>query len=457
MKKVFILLFLFMGSLSFSQNRFSYSKVVKGAINSVVEVIAKEKKIDSSSKKNNIFDFFSIDPNKQNGLDPLKNYRNGLLGSGVLVHRNGDYYYVLTNRHVVAGYDKITIILNTEEEYQAQISLEVPRLDIAVLKFKSKKPLQIAKLGDSDALEVGDVVIGIGSPLAFQSTVTSGIVSSLKRKGGPGINVSDFIQTDASINSGNSGGALIKADTGELIGINSWIVGALGNIGLGFAIPINNLKQVIKYASFDKKLNYKWAGLSLSSYLLDDDIARSLNAKGFKRSSLVASVYKDSPASKAGVIPGDLIYKIDDFKIQRMQDVVLYLSGLINEISNAKLYINRFGKKIELNLNLEKRENEEDFVKIANKSFPGISVYPITGELKRLNNSDLTGMVVTRVDLGTNAYRSRILPGDIIEKINGVKVETLKQFYKLINDKKVDVFNLQIIRKDVKKYLRLKR
>ncbi|MDR3167146.1 MAG: trypsin-like peptidase domain-containing protein, partial [Treponema sp.] len=169
-----------------------------------------------------------------------REYRTQGLGSGIIVRQDRDTYYILTNNHVVADVNEILVVVNDGTEYTAELVGKDERKDLALVSFKSGDHFPLAVLGDSDALKVGDWAIAVGSPLGLMSTVTMGIVSAVERTGGPAGNINDFIQTDASINSGNSGGALVNI-RGEVIGINTWIASSGGgSMGLGFAIPINN-------------------------------------------------------------------------------------------------------------------------------------------------------------------------------------------------------------------------
>ncbi|HRV29514.1 MAG TPA: trypsin-like peptidase domain-containing protein, partial [Spirochaetia bacterium] len=168
------------------------------------------------------------------------------LGSGIIVRQDGKSVYVLTNNHVVDGAKTVLVKLWDDSEYTGKILGVDKRRDLAVVQFESQNPVSVATLGNSDEIKVGDWAIAIGSPLGLSQSVTVGIVSAVNRNGGPDDNINDFIQTDAAINRGNSGGALVNI-RGEVIGINTWIASPNGgNIGLGFSIPINNTKRVIE-------------------------------------------------------------------------------------------------------------------------------------------------------------------------------------------------------------------
>jgi len=176
-----------------------------------------------------------------------REFRNRGLGSGVIVRKTGKTFYVLTNNHVVGTAEEISVQLHDRREFKAKLVGKDERKDLAVVSFEAEgEDIPLAVLGDSNSLHVGDWVLAVGNPFGLESTVTAGIVSALGRRGGPEGNISDFFQTDASINQGNSGGALVNL-AGEVVGINTWITSPTGgSIGLGFAIPINNVKKAVE-------------------------------------------------------------------------------------------------------------------------------------------------------------------------------------------------------------------
>ncbi|MBA7657475.1 Periplasmic pH-dependent serine endoprotease DegQ [subsurface metagenome] len=235
-------------------------------------------------------------------------YRRPGIGSGILVRRAGNKYYVLTNNHVLENAEEIDIRLHNKNTYQAQILGRDQRKDLALLEFEAEEEIPLAELGDSSELQVGDLVLAVGTPLGLESTVTQGIISALGRRGGPGRNISDFIQTDAAINPGNSGGPLVNIN-GKVIGINTWIASTTGNyMGFGFAIPINNAKKAIDDFITYGEVIYGWLGLSVQDPL--PAMRRDLDIDG-RRGALVMGLYLESPADRAGILPGDFITRID--------------------------------------------------------------------------------------------------------------------------------------------------
>ncbi|MCL1818163.1 MAG: trypsin-like peptidase domain-containing protein, partial [Spirochaetaceae bacterium] len=208
------------------------------------------------------------------GEAPDREFRNNGIGSGVILKKNGSTYYVLTNNHVVGKADDIKIHLFDGREFSTKLVGKDERKDLAVVSFETSEDLPIAAVGDSSTLHVGDWVLAVGTPFGLESTVTAGIVSALGRRGGPDGNISDFIQTDASINQGNSGGALVNL-AGDLVGINTWITSPTGgSIGLGFAIPINNVKKAVDDLIERGAVQYGWLGVTISS--LNADMVSSL-------------------------------------------------------------------------------------------------------------------------------------------------------------------------------------
>ena len=207
------------------------------------------------------FDWF-FNQQQGNGQGSTRTFRQSGLGSGIIVKRTGDKVYVLTNNHVVDNATDISVRLTDQRVFKATVVGTDPRKDIALVTFTTKENVAVAELGDSNALQVGDLVLAVGNPLGFESTVTMGMVSALGRRGPQGETSSytDYIQTDASINQGNSGGALVNID-GQVIGINTWIAAPSGgSVGLGFAIPINNAKSAIDQFIAKGRVQYGWLG-----------------------------------------------------------------------------------------------------------------------------------------------------------------------------------------------------
>ena len=275
------------------------------------------------------------------------------LGSGFIIKENGT---VITNNHVIAGADDILIRVNSKE-YKAKVLGADPYMDIAVLKMQTKDKFNVVKFGDSDKARVGDWVVAIGNPFGLGGTVTSGIVSARNRDIGM-TRYDDFIQTDASINQGNSGGPLFNLK-GEVVGINTAIIapGQSGSIGIGFAIPANAASKVI-----DQLINYGetrrgWLGVRIQE--VTKEIAEAVDLKKAE-GALIASVGEKSPADKAGVKAGDIILEFDGKKIDTMRTLPKVVAN--TEVGKkVKLQIWRDKKLITKNLKLGRLESSEEF------------------------------------------------------------------------------------------------
>lgn len=375
------------------------------------------------------FDFFFKDMPGNEAEEEEREYRRQGLGSGAIVKNNGNKYYVLTNEHVVGGADEIKIILYDKREYDGKVVGSDKRKDLALVVFETKeKNIEVAKLGDSNKLAVGDFVLAIGSPLGFTSSVTFGIVSAIGRDG-PSDNINDFIQTDASINQGNSGGPLVDLD-GNIVGINTWIASRTGeNSGLGFSIPINNAKQVINDIINKGSVEYGWLGVSISD--VSSDLAESLGYKD-KKGAFVSNVYLNSPAEKSGIIAGTIITEVDGVKINDSSQLVRAVANLHpGKDYNFKIFTNK--KNISTNVNIAIRETEADILKNSTNLWPGVNVHPVTKEIvKKLSLNDQEGIVVVSAEKDSKLYVGGLRSGDLITSINNNKINNLQDFYKEI-------------------------
>jgi len=269
------------------------------------------------------------------------------LGSGVIVSATG---YILTNNHVVETADEIEVALTDGNRLLAQVVGSDPETDLAVLRVKAENLPAIA-FGSSDALRVGDIVLAIGNPLGVGQTVTSGIVSALNRSG-LGINVfENFIQTDAAINQGNSGGALIDLH-GNLVGINTAIVSQSGgSIGIGFAIPASTTSMVLEQIVRTGTVARGWIGVEMQD--ITPAIAASFKLAGAS-GAIINGVLRNGPADKAGVKPGDVLLSIEGKSVSHAQSVLNLVSGLTPG-TNAKLALKRQGQDLELAVTVGKR------------------------------------------------------------------------------------------------------
>lgn len=251
----------------------------------------------------------------RNGFRP-RGFNLGL-GSGLIISSDG---YIVTNAHVIEQAAEIAVSLSDGQTVNAEIVGTDEKTDIAVIRIK-KEGLQASKLGDSDKVRVGEFVIAAGNPFGLSASITSGIVSA-KGRGNVGItDYEDFIQTDASINQGNSGGPLVNLD-GEVIGINTAMLGRNGNIGIGFAIPINLVKDIVDDLRDDGEVTRGFLGVRISE--ITSEYASELGVQG---GIFISSVYRDSPAMGAGLEPGDLITHLNDQPVQELSKFRLQIAS----------------------------------------------------------------------------------------------------------------------------------
>ncbi len=378
----------------------------------------------------NPFEFFFRFPNspQQPESPQTQSFRQKGLGSGVIVERRGDHVYILTNNHVVDGADEIEVNLSDGRKFTATLVGGDPLRDLALISIDTKDNLPIAKLGNSDDVWVGDWVLAIGNPLGLESTVTAGIISA-KGRNAEGQNFTDYLQTDASINPGNSGGALVNLN-GEVIGINSFIASTSGgNIGLGFAIPINNARRAIDDFIDKGSVEYAWLGVNMGD--LNKILAEELDLTGMS-GAFIYNVYGESPAMKSDIRPGDLITSLAGRTIGNSNDLSRTVSSLLPDQSVPVTLI-RDGNTLNLNIQLAVRTIERDGLNV--NVWPGFSAVPVTAELRdqmripRTAGNVLIGGVVE----GSPASALGLRSGDVIKAINRRNVRNLKHFYELIN------------------------
>jgi Do/DeqQ family serine protease len=406
----------------------SFHAISEAVSPSVVRIDVSEQIAQGDSRERQpFFDFFFGNPDDNEPRAP--GFERGSVGSGVIVSSDRRRFYILTNDHVVGAADRIAVILEDGTELEAELVGRDPRKDLAMVVVRTNLDLPVARLGDSDTLRVGDWVVAIGSPFGYQNTVTVGIVSALGRRGGPADNISDFIQTDASINQGNSGGALLNLD-GEVVGINTWITSDTGgSIGLGFAIPINNARRSIEEFLRDGEVEYGWLGVSIQSV----DIAQ-VEELGLpsRFGALVDGVFADSPASRNGLVAGDFIYRIDGKSIRNSDDLVLVV-GELAVGTKTTLEIVRNRESLSLTLSLDERKSNATISQSYRQLWPGFSVYPLSREMMEEASIDVrSGVVVAVVDPGTAAHISGLRTFDVITRINDNSVTDLASFYTIV-------------------------
>ncbi len=347
------------------------------------------------------------------------------LGSGVIVSPDG---IIVTNNHVIAGGEEITVALADRREYDAEVILADERTDIAVLRINPNgEALPTVRFHNSDELQVGDLVLAIGNPFGVGQTVTSGIVSALARTQ---VGVSDyqfFIQTDAAINPGNSGGALVTLD-GGLVGINTAIYSRSGgSIGIGFAIPANMVRLVVESAIEGTPIVRPWIGVS--SQEVTSDLAESLNLDR-PGGALINQVHTGGPADRAGLRTGDVILRFAGFEITDPSGL-RYRIGTQRPDSQVELEYLRDGRVRTAMLTLEAPPEvpARSITPIAGRNpFDGATVANLSPAFNEENGIDslLRGVMVINLQRGSTAWRLRLQPGDIVREINGEPVQSVE-------------------------------
>ncbi len=384
-------------------------------------------------------------PNGQHGGKPngrTQKRRATSLGSGFIIDykSNGDTF-IITNNHVVQDADEVTAILQDNTRLEAEIVGRDAKTDLAVLKVKSHKKLPAVGFGSSDIARVGDWVLAIGNPFGLGGTVTAGIISARGRNinAGP---YDNFIQTDASINRGNSGGPMFNMK-GEVIGINTAIFSPSGgSVGIGFAIPSDAAKVIIDQLIKSGQVSRGWLGVNIQE--VTDPIAEALNMKK-AIGALVSNVSDGSPAEKGGIKPRDVIIEFDGKEVSKMRNLPRMVAATaINK--KVKLKVWRDGKEKSLSLKIGKLDekiveamsegkSEKAPVDELDVSKLGLTLSALTPDLaERFNLSTETkGVVVVDTDPDGSGAEERIRPGDVIHEVNQQKVSTPKDVNRLVN------------------------
>jgi serine protease Do len=376
-------------------------------------------------------DFF----NRRGQGDPRERgpRRVNSLGSGFIIDPSG---IVVTNNHVISEADEINVILNDGSRLRAEIIGKDQKTDMALLRVKPDKPLKAVKFGDSDKLRLGEWVIAIGNPFSLGGTVTAGIVSARNRdiNSGP---YDNYIQTDAAINRGNSGGPLFNLD-GEVVGVNTAIISPSGgSIGIGFAVPSKTAVAVIEQLKEFGETRRGWLGVRIQQ--VTDEIAESLNIRP-PRGALVAGVDDKGPAKPAGIEPGDVIVRFDGKEIKEMRDLPRVVADTPVGKQTPVLVI-RKGKELTKTVTLGRLEDGEKMAVAENKNngAPDRSVVKKTLGIELSNMSDelrkryaikdtVKGIVITGVDANSPAAEKRLSPGDVIIEIAQEAVGNAEDF-----------------------------
>ncbi|MAJ23989.1 MAG: serine protease [Rickettsiales bacterium] len=454
-KSLLILLLLLKVNLLSAIDKPDFSELAEELIPSVVSVsviIAKEAvnqprapQFPPGSPFEDFFkDFFERRgiPPRQN-MPPARPRRNETAqGSGFIIDDKG---LIVTNNHVIAGASTITVVLHDGKSLQAKLIGSDAKTDLALLEVKTDIKLKAVNWGNSDSIKVGNWAMAIGNPFGLVNTVTVGIVSARARdiNAGP---FDDFIQTDASINRGNSGGPLFNLK-GQVIGVNTAIYSPSGgSVGIGFAIPSALAEGVVDQLEEYGRTIRGWLGVRIQT--VTEDLAGSL---GLDRpyGALVASVIPDSPAEKSGLKAGDIILNFNDKEVTEMRKLPRFVAETkVNTKTNVTIWRNEKIKNIKVTIAemkedlkvTEKKSNDNNNNVFKSDYFSelGITLSNITDDMRLRQNipNDVSGLLVAKVEQNTDAEIKGIRPGDIIQEVNQTSINSLEEFGKLIRNLK---------------------
>ncbi len=354
------------------------------------------------------------------------------LGSGVVVDATNGY--IITNAHVIENANEITVTAQDDHQYKAEVVGADEGSDVAVLKLKQGKLPAAITLGDSSKLEVGDFVVAIGNPFGLQHTVTSGIVSGLGRVNPDPDSYQDFIQTDASINPGNSGGALVNL-RGELVGINSAILSRTGgSIGIGFAIPVNMVKnvmdQLIKYGEVKRGL----LGVNISNSTLTPDVAQAVGAPADTQGALVLQVVSGSPADKAGIKVNDIITSVNAEPVKGGPELKRII-GMLRIGDKVDVGVVRDGKPRKVTAIIAEGS--------ASRTLSAADIHEGLDGAKLEDADDNGGVVVLGIEPGSPASQVGLRTNDVIVGVNRARVANLKQLKEASAGSETIVLNIR--------------
>ncbi len=380
--------------------------------------------------------------------DQLQERKTQSLGSGVIVDAKRGL--VLTNNHVIANAVQITVTMQDGRQLDAKLVGTDPETDVAVIKISPEDLVDI-KPADSDALRVGDFVAAIGNPFGIGQTVSSGIIGGLNRSGLGIEEYENFIQTDAAINPGNSGGALVDL-RGELVGINTAIYSQTGgNIGIGFAIPINLAMQIMEQLLDNGKVQRGFLGISMQ-----DLTPTLIEAFGLKQNNgaVITSVDEDSPAWHAGLQPGDILIKINDQDIKNASEVRNRF-GLLIVGDQVEFDILRGGKRktITTTVTVAEEDNSSPSPAAVNTRLEGVTINEIGNDHPYYGQ--VGGIYVVNVRRGSLAWRSGLRRGDVITSVNRQFVKNIPTFLELVNGKNESLL-LRILRGNAAAFIVIK-
>lgn len=422
-----------------AQGEPSLAPMLKDVIPAVVNISVKGTKEVNSQIFNIPEEFRFMFPQLN---QPARQREFRALGSGVIIDaKNG---YIVTNHHVVEDATEIRIALYDGREYEAKKIGSDPHTDLALLQLKEFENITAIAYQSNESMEVGDFVVAIGNPFGLGQTVTSGIISALGRTGLNIENIENFIQTDAAINSGNSGGALVNL-RGELVGINTAILGPNGgNIGIGFAIPVDMVKTVV--AQLKEFGEVRRGSLGVIGSELTPDLAANFGYKG-KAGAFVNEIIENSAAQQAGIKPGDIITSINDKKISSFAELRATIATL-GSGAEVKVGIFRDGENITVKTKLKEPDT-------LSGSDAGVLSEYLSGAMLA-NNDKGPGVVVTSVDKRSRAQAIGLREGDVIVSVNRDQVKDLSSLKNMLKKVKKKSIALRIERGDSTLYLTIR-
>jgi serine protease Do len=420
------------------QIQYSFQQVAQASLPVVVEINTIDVITQRIPRTQSPWDFF-FGPSPSPGDSEEREFRQPGLGSGVIVARTNGKVYVLTNNHVAGEAEEISISLYDGREFKGKLVGSDPRRDLAVVMFETREEIPVATLGNSDSMQVGDLVLAVGNPFGFESTITMGIVSAVGRQADTGTSVAsltDYIQTDASINPGNSGGALVNL-RGEVIGINTWIASRTGSsAGLGFAVPINTAKKTVDEILTKGRVEYGWLGVQI----VDVDPQRFPDYRedfklGNANGSFVVNIFKGSPAYKAGILPGDYITSIGGRNVKDTSE----LTRIVGNLPPGNRYdvsVIRDGREQSFDIRLAIREEDKEIAAQSKNLWPGMYIASLSSELREQLTipEDLEGVLVTVVQEGSPAANAGFRQGDVVQEVDGRTIRSAFDFYQAINN-----------------------
>jgi Do/DeqQ family serine protease len=408
--------------------RLSFAPTVRAVTPAVLNVYGS--RVEKTRRRAAADEFFRRFFGGEGDPGPPRDRVQRSLGSGVIVDRSG---LVITNNHVIENMTEVRVALTDRREFEAEIVLRDPRTDLAVMRIKGPGPFPFLEVGDSEALEVGDLVLAVGNPFGVGQTVTQGIVSALARTNIGAAEYGFFIQTDAAINPGNSGGALVDL-SGKLVGINTAIFSQSGgNIGIGFAVPASMVRAVVDSArAGGLTVRRPWLGASLQS--LAADLAEGLRLDR-PTGALVASVRDDSPAKEAGLTSGDVILEVDGRAVDDPESFG-YRFALRGVSGSVPLTVLRGGRRETLTVRLQPPPEKppRDAMRLRARSpLAGanvLNVSPAVADELQLDSAG--GVVIDDVQDGSPAARVGFQRKDVILSINGERVASTRELDRIL-------------------------